>query len=164
MIVEHKSNKNKIFEADRSAEEKKFPFWKKVAAAGALLLLSFSLGLVPMWLSERETARQRDAAQANLRLSAIQNRLGSAAINVRRGEYEEARLAASDFFTDLRTEIDRPESAFSTAQREAVKPILAQRDDLITLLARNDPSTGDRLAELYLTYVKAINPPSLKPN
>jgi hypothetical protein len=162
MIAEQKLNKNKIFEASQNAAEKKIPFWQKIATVGVLLILSFLLGLIPMWLSKQEADKQRDAAQANLRLSTIQNRLASAAINVKRGEYEQARLAASDFFTDLRTELNRTESAFSVQQREAIEPIFNQRDELITLLARNDPSTGDRLAELYLTYVKAINPTLLK--
>lgn len=156
MQTELKLKKNNFLENKSEVENAESPIWKRFTIYAVFLLIAFLLGLIPMWLSERETSEQRDAAQTNLRLSTMQNRLASAAINVRRGEYEEARLAASNFFTDLRSEIDRRESAFSNEQKEGVKPILAQRDDLITLLARNDPSTGDRLAEMYLTYVKVV--------
>jgi hypothetical protein len=134
------------------------PFWRRLAVYGAFLILVFLLGFVPSRLSERETLRQRDAAQANLRLSQLQNRLATAAISARRGEYEPARLAASDFFTDLRAEFDRPQSGFSAAQREALRPILDERDQLITLLARNDGQAVERLADLYINYARAVNP------
>ena len=73
------------------------PLWKRIAVFAAALLIAFLLGLIPMWLSKKEAVRQRDAAQANLRLSQLQNRLGTAAINARHGEYEPARAAASNF-------------------------------------------------------------------
>lgn len=133
-------------------------FWKRLAVYAAALLVAFLLGLVPMWVSKGDTARQRDAAQANLRLSQLQNRLATAAIYARHGEYEPARLAVSDFYTDLRNETTRSESALQPAQIEAVKPILAQRDDLITLLARYDQAAADRLADLYLSYVQSLEP------
>jgi hypothetical protein len=76
-------------------------FWKRLAVYAAALLVAFLLGAIPMWVSKGDAARQRDAAQANLRLSQLQNRLATAAVYARRGEYEPARLAASDFYTGL---------------------------------------------------------------
>lgn len=145
------------------AEKLKTPIWKLILIFAGLLLLAYLLGLIPAWFSERETARQRDAAQANLRISQMQNRLATAAINARRGEYEPARVAASDFFTDLRAEADRSESAFSTAQRDAVLSLLNQRDELITLLARYDQAAAERLMDLYLSYKEAVDPSAQKP-
>jgi hypothetical protein len=150
-------------EVGTDAEKKNFSLLKRISIIGVLLLLSFLLGLISSWLSERETLRQRDAAQANLRLSQLQNRLATAAINARRGEYEPARVATSDFFTDLRAEIDRQESAFDIRQREAVQPVLDERDELITLLARYDQAAAERLTDLYLHYVQAVNPAAQKP-
>jgi len=137
--------------------------WLRPVIYGAFVILVFLLGFVPARLSERESLRQRDAAQANLRLSQLQNRLATAAISARRGEYEPARLATSDFFTDLRAEFDRPQSAFNGGQREALQPILDERDQLITLLARNDASAVERLADLYVNYARAVNPSPAKP-
>ena len=118
-----------------------------------VLLVAFLLGLVPMWMMARERARERDTAQHALRMSTLQHTLASTAIDARQGHYEPARLAASDFFTNLRMEIDRGrDSVFNEAQQNTLRSMLATRDDTITQLARNDPAFADRLVELYNTY------------
>jgi hypothetical protein len=110
-----------------------------------------------MWLKARGAAAQRDAARRDLRLSQTQVTLASAAIDARRGEYETARQTASDFFTALRTELDAGEdSPFGPRQREAAAPLLGRRDDIITLLARSDPASAERLSELYVSYQAAV--------
>ena len=117
------------------------------------LLVAFLVGLVPMWTTARARTQERDAAQSALRLSRMQNTLANAAIGAKHGDYEQARQAASVFFTDLRSEFDRgPESLFNKAQQDALSPMLASRDDLITLLARSDPASVDRLMDLYAAY------------
>ena len=121
-----------------------------------VILVSFLIGFVPMWLRARTRATERDAAQHALLLAQAENMLGSAAIYARRGDYEPARQAASTFYTNLRAELDRPESAFSAAQREMLQPLLAERDEIITLLARSDPAAAGRLAEAYLSYRRAM--------
>ena len=74
----------------------------------------------------------------------------SAAIDSRRGEYERARVAASSFFTSLREQVDVTQDSedLTAQQRDGLRPLLNQRDDLITLLARSDPAAADRLAEM----------------
>lgn len=133
--------------------------WKRVGVYLAIALALFLLGLVPMWLKARTAASQRDAAQHELRLSQMQNTLSAATIDARRGEYEPARQMASDFFTTLRTQIDADAdaSAITTAQRDRVRPMLTQRDEIITLLARSDPAAADRLSDLYVSYRQAMN-------
>ncbi len=132
--------------------------WKRVGVYLAIALALFLLGLVPMWLKARTAASQRDAAQHELRLSQMQNTLSAATIDARRGEYEPARQMASDFFTALRTQIDSDAdtSAITTVQRDRVRPFLAQRDEIITLLARSDPAAADRLSDLYVSYRQAM--------
>jgi hypothetical protein len=49
--------------------------------------------------------------------------LAAATILARLGEYEQARVAASDFYTDLQTEVDRAESGFAAASRGALRAI-----------------------------------------
>ncbi len=129
---------------------------RKVVLYAAVLLIVFLLGLVPMWMTARSRASERDAAQASLRISSLQNALGNAAIDARRGEYEPARQAASEFFTNLQAEIDRGESVFSVTQRTALRSMFDTRDDAITLLARSDPASADRLAALYVKYRQAL--------
>jgi hypothetical protein len=67
----------------------------------------------------------------------------------------------SDFFSALSSEVDRGEdSALDQAQRDAVRPLLAQRDEVITLLARSDPAAADRLSDLDASYRKATGNPA----
>ena len=129
---------------------------KRLILYAAVLLGVFMLGLVPMWMTARTRARERDAAQAALKISTFQNALASATIDARRGEYEPARQAASDFFTSLGPEIARgPDSVFNETQRNNLRPMFAARDDTITLLARGDPASAERLVELYNTFRQA---------
>jgi hypothetical protein len=131
---------------------------RRLILYAALLLVAFLAGLVPMWLKSRTYARERDAAQASLRISNLQNSLANAAIDARRGEYEPARQAASEFFTNLGAEVVAPgrDSVFTEGQRTALRSMFDTRDDTITLLARSDPASVDRLISLYTNYRQAI--------
>jgi hypothetical protein len=129
---------------------------RRLILYAAVLLVVFLAGLVPMWWKSRTYTRERDAAQASLRISNLQNSLANSAIDARRGEYEPARQAASDFFTNLGAEVARgPDSVFNEGQRTALRTMFDTRDDTITLLARSDPASADRLVDLYTKYRQA---------
>ena len=129
---------------------------RRLILYAAVLLIVFLAGLVPMWWTSRTYVRERDAAQTSLQVSRLQNSLANAAIDARRGEYEPARQAASDFFTNLGTEIARGgDSVFNEGQRNALRSMFDTRDDTITLLARSDPASVDRLVDLYTKYRQA---------
>jgi hypothetical protein len=131
---------------------------RRVTIYAGLLLVASLLGFVPMWLKYRECSASLSEAEQQLSLARRQNTLASAVIDARRGDYEPARQAASDFFTSLRTETDRGnESALSQAQREGVQALFNQRDEIITLLARSDPAALDRLSDLYVSYRGIMN-------
>lgn len=153
-------------DANKSEQVQKDDRRKRIIVYAAVLVGMFLLGLVPMWLVANSRANERDEARRELRICRIRSALASASADARRGDYEAARATASEFFTDLRTEMDRmDDSVFSQAQRDGLKPLLAQRDDLITLLARSDPASVDRLFDLYAAYRKTIGnaqPPSAK--
>jgi hypothetical protein len=108
-----------------------------------------------MWFKASSAIEQRDAAQREVRLSQLQNTLGAAMVDVQRGEFEPARQVTSDFYTNLRSQMDEGDaSVFTYAQREKLKPLLGERDDVITLLARSDPAAEDRLFAIYSAYNK----------
>ena len=132
--------------------------WLRRAGIYVVLALAlFLIGFIPMWLTARSCATELHQAQAELRLARMQNGLASAAIDARRAEYESARQAASRFFTESRAEIERGEgSALTQAQRDQLGSLLAPRDEIITLLARGDPVSADRLAEMYVSYRKSM--------
>ncbi|MGI9036236.1 MAG: hypothetical protein ACR2GD_09385 [Pyrinomonadaceae bacterium] len=142
---------------ENSATGEKNETLKRIGIVGAIALVAFLLGFVPMWISTRNYESERDAAIKTLRPSVLQNNLATAALNAQRGDYEQARQQTSDFFTALRAEVDRQESAFDAQQRAAAQPILAQRDDLITLLARGDAASAGRLSDLYFAFTQMKN-------
>ena len=124
----------------------------------AQLLLTFLLGFVPMWLKFRECSIGFPEAKRQLSLARILNSLASAVIEARRGDYEPARQAASDFFTSLRAEADAgADSALSKAESEGLQAVFAQRDELVTLLARGDAASANRLFDLYVAYSKIVS-------
>jgi hypothetical protein len=136
--------------------------WRRAGVYFGLAILFFFLGAVPMWLRASNFAVQRDVAQRELEVSQMENQLSESVIRARRGDYEPARQTASDFFTNVRHQVDRgAASAFSQTQRRKLSELLAQRDDIITLLARSDPAAADRLSDSYVNYVditKAVQP------
>ncbi len=129
---------------------------KYAGIAFIVVILAFLLGFIPMWLKASRSETERTAARAELRISEIQNALASATIDARRGDYERARQSASQFFTALREEADRGgASALTAPQREAAGPLFNQRDNIVTLLARSDPASVDRLSDLHVAFRKA---------
>ena len=105
----------------------------------------------------RDQTAQRDKAEHALTSTRLVKDLGSAAIDARRAQYEAARLEASAFMTAARFEIDAGDkSALTQQQRDALTPLLAPRDELITLLARSDPAAAERLATLYVAVRKIL--------
>ncbi len=134
------------------------PRVKRIAIFAAIVLAAFLIGLIPMWLKAWGRANERDVAQKELRLCRLQASLASAVINARRGEYEPARQFASDFFTALHSQVDvaNNQSDLTSTQRDGLRPLMTDRDNLITLLARADPASADRLSDLYVTYQKVM--------
>ena len=128
-----------------------------VIYAGVLLVI-FLLGFVPMWLKARTAANRLAESEHQLILVKMQSSLASAAIDARRGDYEPARQAASQFFISLRAEIDKGDiSNLTEAQKGGMQALFAGRDEVITLLARSDPASADRLSDLYVAYRKIMN-------
>ena len=129
---------------------------RRIITYAVVLLTVFLIGLVPMWIVARGRAAERDAAQRELRLCRLENSLSSAAVDSRRAEYERARQAASSFFTSLGEQVDGKSPDLTATQQNGLGPLMNQRDELITLLARSDPASADRLAELYVSFRKAM--------
>ncbi len=124
----------------------------------SVLLVVFLLAFVPMWLKARSATSDLVETKHQLVLVSLQSNLASAVIDARRGDYEPARQGASQFFTSLRAEIDKGDASnFTKAQREGMQPLFAGRDEVITLLARSDPASADRLSDLYVAYRKIMN-------
>lgn len=141
------------------------PLWKRIAGYAVVLVIGFLLGLVPMWLTARQRAKELNTTRAELRQTQLRSALSGAALDARRGDYEPARQAMSDFFVNVNQELARGDgSAFDQAKRDAIRPLLSQRDEIITLLARSDPAAADRLSNFDASYRKVTGNASLPNN
>ena len=121
------------------------------------VFVAFLLGFIPMWMKARDQSAVREKAEHELTLTRIVKDLGAATIDARRAEYEAARVEASAFFTAAHFEIDqRDKSPLTQQQRDGLLPLLAPRDELITLLARSDPAAADKLSNLYVSVRKVL--------
>jgi len=130
---------------------------RRIGIYAAVLLIVFLVGFVPTWLKARSARIALAEVEQKLSLAQIQNSLAASAIDARRADYEPARIAASSFFTALLNEANKgDESALNAAQRAAVQPLFAQRDEIITRLARSDPAAADQLSDLFATYRKIV--------
>ena len=137
---------------------KSSPVMQRILIYAAVLLIVFLLGFVPMWLKARAAGNRVAEIERHLLLARTQNDLASAVIDARRAEYEPARQAVSQFFTTLQAEIAKGDSSsYTQAQGGQLQQLFAARDELITLLARNDPASADRLADLFVSYRKIMN-------
>jgi hypothetical protein len=141
--------------------EKPNPLMRRAIICAAVLLVVFLLGFVPMWLKARSaTSRLVDSERQNFLVS-TQSNLAGAVVDARRGDYEPARQAVSQFFTSLRAEIDKGDASnLNPAQRQGAQSLFAGRDETITLLARSDPASADRLSDLFVAYRRIMNTPA----
>jgi hypothetical protein len=130
---------------------------QRVGLYAALMLIAFLVGFVPMWLKARESGNQLAETERTLSIAKLQNNIASAALDARKGDYEPARQAASQFYTALQADIDKGDSSpLTPAQRQSAQALFAGRDEIITLLARSDPAAADRLLDVYAAYRKLV--------
>ena len=117
----------------------------------------FLVGFVPMWLKAGRLNGELFHAQQEVRVQQIQITFANAALDARRGDYEPARQGLASSFALINAESDRGiGSALPSTATESLKPLLVQRDDLITLLARGDPASAERLATAYADFRKTL--------
>ena len=134
-------------ERRESAASRRWLIWP------ALIVVVFLAGLLPMWWSKSNVSAELDRTKVELKRQQHLNSLSAAAVYARRGEYETSRQYASKFFTDMQAELDNAESKlFNAQERTQIPNLLANRDDVITLLSRADPASAERLSNLFVEY------------
>lgn len=132
-----------------------------VTIAGAALL-GFLLGFVPQWARANGLGDRLDQARQELRMSRTENRVGAALAESLRSNYERSRQLMTEVFEELQAA--RP--GLTPAQQKEVDAILAQRDEIVTLLARAAPESSQRLMLIYTRYHGAFSgdaPPATTP-
>ena len=110
-----------------------------------------------MWVTNRQLSADLATRNKELHRSRVLSSLSASAIYARRGEYETARQNASLFFTDVRSEMDKGADGILTEQeRIGLSRVMAERDEIITLLSRNDPAAAERLSNAFVEYATVV--------
>jgi hypothetical protein len=144
-------------QAKQLKPDKTTHFIRRIILNATLPVFFFLLGFVPMWLKSREDSSVLYEVGHQKSRARIQNYLASSAIDAQRSNYESALQEASCFFTSLRAETEnRDASALLSAEIEGVQQLFTEQDDLITLLARRDPASAERLSDLYVSYRQIV--------
>jgi CHASE3 domain sensor protein len=117
-----------------------------IAIVAALLI-----GFIPMWVVAHSRGSARDSANRTLARFRVADEIASAALYARLGHYEKGRQQASAFFSELAAQTSNGD-AFSDDEKNRLRPLLGQRDDIITLLARSDPASVERLFQMEAAY------------
>ena len=125
----------------------------------ALFTLAVVVAFLVGWLPQRSRANalreQLDQTRGELKLARLEGRLGAALSESLRSNYERSRQLMADFFSELQGTVGQVEDA---RERQALEGILAQRDEIITLLSRAQPESTQRLMILYTTYFATLDP------
>ena len=126
-----------------------------IAAAAAALVVVFALAFLPQWTRARRLSGELAAAREELRFARLEGVLGAALAESLRSNYERSRQLMAGFFSQLQAGVGEVED--DTRRRE-LEAILAQRDEVITLLSRAQPESTQRLMLIYTRYFAAMDP------
>lgn len=127
---------------------------RRYAVVAMMLLIAYFIGFTPGWLKVNRYESQMNELQRQTQIASVRLALADAALSADRGDFEEARRESVDFFTRLRAELDRDNSALSVDHRRILKDILGQRDELIGQLARREVSGAMVLSNWYFELAK----------
>jgi hypothetical protein len=153
MNEELKPNKNPLGSLPPAAKARRASTWLPLFVLCAVFLV----GLVPMWLKANRLSAELLRAERQSRVDQIQIAFADAALAARRGDYEAARQGLTSFFNLITAESERGiGSGLPSGASADLKTVLGQRDELITLLARSDPASAERLANAYTSFRKTL--------
>jgi hypothetical protein len=128
---------------------------KQIALLAVAAVVLFLAGFVPQWMRANQYRDALEAARWELQVSRQQDRLGAALTESLRSNYERSRQLMTEFFTTLQQTLPRERDP---ARQRELQAILAQRDEVITLLARAAPEASQRLMLIHTSHYRATHP------
>ena len=129
---------------------------KQIKTYGICFLTGLLVGLIPTGIRLVQTQGERNTLQQRLQVANLEMNLASAALMARHGDYTAARDSASRFFNDASQTVDDGDDALTPAQLTSLRSALAERDALITLLARGDAAGAERSTTMYVAHRAAF--------
>ncbi len=124
---------------------------KGLLVAGGVVV-AFLVGFGWQFGRAHSLAGRLEQTERELTFQRMEATLGAATIEAQRGGFEPARQLASDFFTQLQAAADQA----PPAGQPQLQAILANRDQVITELSRNDAQSVGVLAGLFVKYRTAV--------
>jgi len=133
-----------------------------IGAGVGAVVVAFLIGYLVSWTSVRaldgqlaSTEVQLEETRFELELYRLQGQLGAALAEAQRSNFERARQLMTGVFSGLQENLGRMQDP---ERQAAAQRILAQRDELITLLSRAEPEATQRLMLLYTQFFAAVDP------
>ena len=124
-----------------------------IAIAAGAAIVAFLLGFLPQWSRANGLGNRLEETRFQLRMAQTENQIGAALAEGLRSNYERSRQLMTDVFSELQA----VRGQLSPAQQKEVDAILAQRDEIITLLARAAPESSQRLMLIHTRYHKTFS-------
>jgi len=121
----------------------------------AAIVVAFLAGFVWQYARATSLARELRATQEELAVQRLEATFAAATVHAYYGNYELARQLTSQFFTDAAA----LPAAAPPAAHEKVASLQAQRDALITSLARGNPESAEVLADHFIQLRVALGGP-----
>ena len=119
-----------------------------IAIGLAVAVVAFLAGFVPQWLRAKRANETVQAVALALSMSRTEGKIAAALTESLRSNYERSR----QLMTEVYDEIETLRGAATPAQRTELDAILAERDEMITLLARAAPESSQRLMLVHTRY------------
>lgn len=130
-----------------------------IVTAVATTVLAFLIGFGWQYTRARGLQQRLDRANVELTFERLESVLAAASFEAKRGNNENARRLASEFFAGIQNDMPRaPET-----QQAELRRIAAQRDIVITTASRNEPRTTLLLDEVYDSYRRAFGKQPISP-
>jgi hypothetical protein len=127
-----------------------------IALTVGIALVAFLLGFLPQWTRANGLSDRLRETRHELRMSRVEAHIGAALTESLRSNYERARQLMTEVYSTLQAVAPSLEGT----QRREVDAILAQRDEVVTLLARAAPESAQRVMLIYTRYHTAFQPPA----
>jgi len=128
--------------------------WRSALWIGSAAILGFLAGFLVQYAQVGRAREQVANASAALQAARLEATLSAAVIEAQGGRFEVARQHASDFYTGLQR---RLLPVIGGAPQAEVRTMLAERDSIITSLARNDPASPGTLVGVLIRLRETVH-------
>ncbi len=128
--------------------------WRSALWIGSGALLGLLVGVLLQYARVERAQQQVADASAALQAARLEATLSAAVIEAQGGRFEVARQHASDFYTGLQR---RLLPVTDGAPQSELRTMLAERDSIITALARNDPASPGTLEGVLIRLRQTVH-------